>query len=48
MKDTTTIKLEKETASILRGLGTMGDTYDSVIKKLIRGDLNGADNRKPT
>ena len=45
MKDTTTIKIEKETAKVLRAKGTMGDTYDSVIKKLIRGEINGADDR---
>ena len=31
----TTIQLEKSTAEKLKVVGTMGDTYDSVIMKLI-------------
>jgi hypothetical protein len=31
----TTIQLEKTTAERLRGIGTMGDTYDTVILRLI-------------
>ena len=31
----TTIQLEKSTTEKLKGVGTMGDTYDTVILKLI-------------
>jgi len=31
----TTIQLEKSTAEKLRGLGVMGDTYDTLIQRLM-------------
>ena len=31
----TTIQLEKSTAEKLKGVGTMGDTYDTVVLRLI-------------
>jgi len=35
-EDVTTIQLSKEARDELKKLGTMGETYDDVIRKLIR------------
>lgn len=35
MSETTTIQLNKKTAAELRKLGTMGQTYDDVLRMLI-------------
>ena len=34
----TTIRLSKETAEMLKGLGRKGETYEEIIKRLIKGE----------
>jgi hypothetical protein len=46
MTDTTTISLQKETRDILWKLGSKGQTYDKVIRELVkRASIKGLDIR---
>ncbi len=36
-KEVTTIQVEKDLAETLRSLGRMGDTYSTVIRRLLNG-----------
>ena len=37
MSETTTVKVSRETHDALTALGRKGETYDTIIRKLIRG-----------
>jgi len=39
-EEKTTIKVSKKTAEKLRKLGTMGDSYDDVVKRLLKQHHN--------
>ena len=48
-KEVTTIQVEKDLAETLKGLGRMGDTYSTVIRRLLNGNKGDAyDNRGVT
>ena len=46
MTNTTTISIRKETKDILRRLGSKGQTYDKVIRELLKkASVKGLDTR---
>lgn len=39
MGSTTTVRIERETAELLKKRGHKGETYDQIIRRMLGGDL---------